>query len=125
MRDEDIPGSGFAVTDYTVHQALGGDAALARLRERLAKRGLKLMLDFVPNHMGLGHPWVEDHPDYFIEGSEIDLARAPQNYTWAKRQRGNLLLAHGRDPYFPGWPDTLAAQLCQSGHAASHDLTSC
>jgi len=107
LRDDDIPGSGFAVTDYTAHRALGGDAALARLRERLAKRGLKLMLDFVPNHMGLGHPWVEDHPDYFIEGSEIDLARAPQNHTWAKRQRRNLLLAHGRDPYFPGWPDTL------------------
>ena len=47
---------------------LGGDAALARLRERLRKRGLKLMLDFVPNHMGLDHPWVEDHPDYFIHG---------------------------------------------------------
>src|SRR5437879_1559874 len=31
--DEDIPGSGFAITGYTVHQALSGDAALARLRE--------------------------------------------------------------------------------------------
>jgi glycosidase len=107
LRDEDIPGSGFAITGYTVHANLGGDAALARLRERLKKRGLKLMLDFVPNHMGLGHPWVEDHPEYFIPGTELDLARAPQNYTWAKRQRGDLLLAHGRDPYFPGWPDTL------------------
>jgi hypothetical protein len=29
------------------------------------------------------------------------------NYTWVKRERGDLLLAHGRDPYFPGWPDTL------------------
>jgi glycosidase len=65
------------------------------------------MLDFVPNHMGLGHPWVEDHPDYFIKGSELDLARAPQNYTWVKRQRGDILLAYGRDPYFAGWPDTL------------------
>jgi glycosidase len=49
LRDEDIPGSGFAITGYVVHQALGGDAALARLRERLRKRGLRLMLDFVPN----------------------------------------------------------------------------
>jgi hypothetical protein len=107
LREEDIPGSGFAITGYTVHSGLGGDAALARLRERLKRRGLKLMLDFVPNHMGLGHPWVESHPEHFIRGTELDLARAPKNYTWVKRKSGDLLLAHGRDPYFDGWPDTL------------------
>ena len=32
LREEDIAGSGFAITGYTVHQNLGGDAALARLR---------------------------------------------------------------------------------------------
>jgi glycosidase len=107
LTDDDIPGSGFAITGYSVHEDLGGKAALGRLRERLKARGLRLMLDFVPNHMGLGHPWVEDHPEYFIQGSELDQSRAPQNYTWAKRKRGDLLLAHGRDPYFDGWPDTL------------------
>jgi glycosidase len=107
LRAEDIPGSGFAVTGYTVHANLGGDAALARLRERLKKRGLRLMLDFVPNHVGLGHPWALDHPERFIKGTELDRARAPQDYTWVKRKRGDLLLAHGRDPYFPAWPDTL------------------
>ncbi len=107
LKENDIAGSGFAITGYTVHQNLGGDAALARLRERLRKRGLKLMLDFVPNHMGLGHPWIEEHPDYFIRGTELDLAHAPQNYTWVKRKGGDLLLAYGRDPYFSGWPDTL------------------
>lgn len=107
LREEDIPGSGFAITGYTVHRGLGGDAALARLRERLRRRGLRLMLDFVPNHTGLDHPWVEDHPDYYVRGTELDLARAPQNYVWVKRRQGDQLLAHGRDPYFPGWPDTL------------------
>jgi glycosidase len=107
LTDEDIPGSGFAITGYTVHQGLGGDAALARLRDRLKKRGLKLMLDFVPNHMGLGHPWIEDHPEHFIRATEIDLARAPQNYTWVKRKSGDAIFAYGRDPYFAGWPDTL------------------
>lgn len=107
LREEDIGGSGFAITGYTVHQALGGDEALARLRERLRHRGLKLMLDFVPNHMGLGHPWIDDHPDYFVEGTEQDLAQAPQNYTRVQRQAGDLILAYGRDPYFSGWPDTL------------------
>ena len=107
LREEDIAGSGFAITGYTVHQALGGDSALARLRERLRQRGLKLMLDFVPNHTGPDHPWVETHPEYYIPGTEADLEQAPQNYTRVKRQGGELILAYGRDPYFPGWPDAL------------------
>jgi hypothetical protein len=108
LRDEDIPGSGFAITGYTVHKNLGGDAALARLRERLHKRGLRLMLDFVPNHTGPDHPWVEEHPEYYVSGTETDLVKAPRNYTRVRSKGGGeLLLAHGRDPYFPGWTDTL------------------
>ena len=107
LTEDDIPGSGFAITGYTVHRDLGGDTALARVRERMRQRGLKLMLDFVPNHMAPDHPWVEERSEYFIPGTEMDLARAPKNYTWARRQRGDLLLAYGRDPYFAGWPDTL------------------
>jgi hypothetical protein len=107
LREEDIAGSGFAIAGYTVHAELGGDEALLRLRDRLRKRGLRLMLDFVPNHTGLDHPWMESHPEYYIAGNEKDLAREPRNYTRLKRPDGDLLLAHGRDPYFPGWPDTL------------------
>ncbi len=107
LTDDDIAGSGFAIKSYTVHRDLGGDAALARLRERLKKRGLKLMLDFVPNHMAPDHPWVEEHPDYFVGGSEIDLARAPKNYFQLATKIGARCFAHGRDPYFDGWPDTI------------------
>jgi Alpha amylase, catalytic domain len=113
LRKEDIAGSGFAITGYTVHQLLGGDAALAYLRERLRKRGLRLMLDFVPNHTGLDHSWVEDHPEYYVRGSELELIQAPQNYTWVKRKQGDLVLAYGRDPYFAGWPDTLQLDYSQ------------
>ena len=65
------------------------------------------MLDFVPNHMAPDHPWVDEHPDYFVHGSETDLARAPQNYCRVQTKDGPLVLAYGRDPYFAGWPDTL------------------
>jgi len=105
--DEDIAGSGFAIQDYTVHRGLGGAAALARLRRRLQQRGLKLMLDFVPNHMAPDHPWIDEHPEYFVHGSEADLARSPCNYRRVQTRKGPLLLAYGRDPYFDGWPDTL------------------
>src|SRR5262245_42244427 len=107
LREDDIAGSGFAITGYTVHRALGGDAALARLRDRLRQRGLKLTLDFVPNHTGLDHPWVESHPEYYVAGLDDQVHAAPQNYTLVRRERGDQVLAHGRDPYFPGWPDTL------------------
>jgi len=107
LKEDDIAGSGFAITGYMVHQSLGGNAALRRLRKRLRQRGLKLMLDFVPNHTALDHTWVEEHPDYYIGGTEADLTRAPQNYVRVRRKGGDRVLAHGRDPYFPGWPDTL------------------
>ena len=107
LKEEDIGGSGFAIQNYIVHRDLGGDAALARLRQRLQKRGLKLMLDFVPNHMAPDHPWIDEHPDYFVHGSESDLVRAPRNYCRVQTKNGSLVLAYGRDPYFEGWPDTL------------------
>ena len=107
LREDDIAGSGFAITGYTVHPALGGDAALARVRQRFRERGLRLMLDFVPNHMAPDHTWVEEHPEYFVGASESDLAQAPQNYARLRVQGEDRVLAYGRDPYFAGWPDTL------------------
>jgi hypothetical protein len=107
LRDEDIPGSGFAITGYSAHTSLGGDAALARVRQRLEKRGMQLMLDFVPNHMGLGHPWIEEHPELLMQGTEAELTRAPQNYTRIKSKDAETIFAYGRDPYFAGWPDTV------------------
>ena len=106
LRNTDIEGSGFAITGYTVHPKLGGNPALSRLRERLRQRGLRLILDFVPNHTGLDHPWVEEHPAYYVAGTEEDVLRSPNNYGWASRRNGDLVLAYGRDPYFPGWTDT-------------------
>ena len=104
LSDADIPGSGFAITGYDVHSALGGDAALARLRARLAARGLRLLLDFVPNHTAIDHPWAQEHPGHYIHGREDDLAGEPQNFTRVAAAHGEMILAHGRDPYFPGCP---------------------
>jgi hypothetical protein len=103
LRKEDIGGSGFAIAGYSAADALGGDAALARIRARLAARGLRLMLDFVPNHTALDHPWVDAHPEWYVRGTEANLANGPENYV----RLGAGIFAYGRDPYFAGWPDTL------------------
>jgi alpha amylase-like protein len=107
LTEDDICGSGFAIAAYEVSEALGGRPALAQFRARLAQRGIRLMLDFVPNHTALDHPWVRSNPDFYIQGSEEALAAAPDNYCRVQTEAGERILAHGRDPNFPGWPDTL------------------
>jgi glycosidase len=116
FRDEDVTGSPFAVQQYVVHGEFGGNAALARFRERLGRRGMRLLLDFVPNHTALDHPWVRTRPEFYIHGDPEHLEREPQNYWLLKRRRGPpIILAHGRDPYFPGWPDTLQLNYRHAG----------
>ena len=107
FKTSDVCGSCFAIRDYHVHEDFGGDDALARIRGRLGTRGIRLMLDFVPNHTAPDHRWVEEHPDFYVPGSEEQLTSSPQNYCRLSTRGGERIFAHGRDPYFPGWPDTL------------------
>lgn len=103
MTADDIVGSPYSVRRYTADEALGGRAGLAAARAELAQRGIGLVLDFVPNHVAPDHPWTREHPDYFIQGTEAQLAAAPTEYIRA----GQNILACGRDPYFPPWPDVV------------------
>jgi glycosidase len=119
LREDDIAGSGFAITGYHVHPELGGDDTLRRLRTRMNTRGLSLMLDFVPNHMGPDHPWIKEHPEYFMQGTQNDLERSPQNYFKSAQGDIHLVFAYGRDPYFGGWPDTIQLDY---GNSATIDV---
>lgn len=101
--ERDNVGSPYCVRRYSVDTRFGGPDALAVARDRLSRRGLRLLLDFVPNHVAPDHPWVLEHPSYFIQGSEEDLESCPGSF-WAAEGR---VYACGRDPFFPAWPDVL------------------
>lgn len=102
--DADVAGSPYSIADYAVPQALGGDAGLKKFRARLNGMGIKLILDFVPNHLGLDHPWVKEQPDLFVQSSK------PVDGTFeVQTSDGPRWIAHGKDPYFAPWTDV--AQL--------------
>jgi len=108
---DDVVGSPYCVHRYVVDKQLGGPKGLAIARKELAKRGMRLILDFVPNHVAPDHPWVLEHPEYFIQGSADDFVQKPGEFFRA----GDTIVACGRDPYFPPWTDTAQVNAFHHG----------
>ena len=75
-----VAGSPFSIADYSLRPQYGNEASLRRLRDKLHAHGIALMLDFVANHMAVDHPWVTEHPERFVKGSERLVEREPGNY---------------------------------------------
>jgi hypothetical protein len=103
LKPEDIVGSAYAIHAYEVDSYIGGSEGLAACRAELTGRGLRLLLDYVPNHVAVDHPWLTAHPDALLHGSVSALASDP--ITFFQGPHGDVV-AHGRDPYFPAWIDT-------------------
>ena len=103
LRDGDVIGSPYCVRDYVVDDRFGGRSALAAARAALQARGLGLILDYVPNHVAPDHPWTASRPECFVTGSDEDLRDHPEAFL--RTPAG--VLARGRDPYFPPWPDVV------------------
>ena len=115
FRPEDNVGSPYCIRGYAVDERLGDRKGLARARAELARRGIRLLLDFVPNHVAPDHPWVAQHPEYFIHGSADEARADPNSYIVA----GDTVFACGKDPYFPAWPDVLQLNAFQPGLRAA------
>ena len=111
FRPEDNVGSPYCVRQYVVDGHLGGPKGLARARQELARRDMRLILDFVPNHVAPDHPWVAEHPEYFIRGTADDARNDPASYI----TKNGIVYACGRDPYFPAWPDVLQLNAFDPG----------
>jgi len=102
--EEKLVSSPYAIADYTVAESLGEPAALRQFRSRLHQHDLRLVLDFIPNHVGLDHRWLIEKNSLFVRSS------SPKPETFRVEHAGGASwVAHGKDPYFAAWADT--AQL--------------
>lgn len=116
---EDVSASPYAIRSYTVAPEFGGDRGLAQFRRTLHHFGINLILDFVPNHVGLDHPWLATNPSRFVSSPEPQAGffrnDLPHRSQW---------VAHGKDPYFPPWIDTaqLDLRLDETQEALVEDL---
>ena len=61
--DKDIAGSPYAIYNYELDPFLGGPEELLRLKLTLNGMGMGLVVDFVPNHLGLDHPGRSPFPN--------------------------------------------------------------
>lgn len=101
--ESDVRGSPYAVHSYHLDPFLGSPDELPAVKEAINRSGLALILDFVPNHLSVDHPWTQEHPEFFVSGSREDLTRHPGLFF--ETPKGDVI-AHGKDPYFDPWKDT-------------------
>ena len=105
-KKNDVIGSPFSIDEYAVDPSLGNFEDLKLLKEKLNSLGLKLILDFIPNHFGASTKLLHTKPDLFLQGNEEHLKTDP--FTFFKfSEKNELIFAHGRDPLFPAWTDTV------------------
>ena len=105
--DDDLIGSPYSIAEYSPDSIIGNWRSIDKARAELNKRGMGLILDFVPNHTALDHPWVYKHPDYYIQGSGQDFKKNPSLYSVINNRGETSYLARGKDPYFLPWTDTV------------------
>ncbi len=101
---KDVSGSPYSIEDYIVSEKIGGENELVELKKTLNKRGMNLILDFIPNHFSAESSLVVKHPEIFLKTNEHIFKEDP--YTFFKPEGASYFIAHGRDPFFPAWTDT-------------------
>lgn len=99
----DVIGSPYAIQAYQVDSFFGGEIGLKRLINQFHSMNKGLIVDYVPNHVAKDHPWVENNPEFFLHWQENEQSPIEGEYFL----KNNLVFAHGKDPYFPPWTDTV------------------
>lgn len=73
---------GYDTTDYTeINPDYGTNSDFDRLCDEAHRRGVRVIVDFVVNHTGIGHPW-------FVESAASPASPRRDWYVWSSSNRG-------------------------------------
>ena len=105
-KKEDVIGSPYSIDEYDINPEIGSWKDILILKKNLNEIGIKLILDFVPNHFSVESRILKCKPEIFLQVDEEFYKKDP--FTFFKSQNNpDLTFAHGRDPLFPAWQDTV------------------
>jgi alpha-glucosidase len=109
---------GYDVSDYySVHPDLGTPEDLDELIRQAAERGIRILLDLVPNHTSSAHPWFVDalsgkqaaHRDWYVWAPPRPGGGPPNNWVsstgasaWTLEERSGEYYLHN---FLPTQPD--------------------
>jgi alpha-glucosidase len=94
---------GYDVSDYTaVDPQLGSLEAFDALVAGAHERGLRVLLDLIPSHTSIEHPWFREHPDWYIwspvDGPANNWVTAFGGSAWTRDERSGRWYLHSFYP---------------------------
>jgi alpha-glucosidase len=98
---------GYDVSDYTAIDPVFGTMEDFGLLVREAHgRGLRILLDLVPSHTSIEHPWFREHPDWYIwspvDGPPNNWRSAFEGSAWSRDDVSGRWYLH---TFYPEQPD--------------------
>ena len=73
-------GSYYSIADYrAINPEFGTMADFRALVKSAHDQGLKVILDWVPNHTAFDHPWTTAHPDFYNHNADGSISVARNN----------------------------------------------
>jgi hypothetical protein len=99
----DVIGSPYAIDEYSLNKRFGTKSDLLEFKDKLNRAGIKLILDFIPNHFNAESKLISSNPDLFLQADEELLNSGDATFFTTD----DKIFAHGKDPYFDAWQDTV------------------
>jgi glycosidase len=112
-------GSYYSIRDYTaVNPEFGTLGDLQRVVARAHALGMKVILDWVANHTAWDHPWITQHPDWYVKDAKGEIG--PFSHVWTPGQPPDVWedvvgLDYGNKALWPVMIDAMRFWMRETG----------